>query len=229
MKNAIFLSASVPDPLRSPEYAATADSVAIVAAVTALIHVTLGRRPLVWGGHPAITPMILVAAESLGVEYGDWVKLYQSRYFEDEFPEDNEKFNNVVYTPRKSDLQQSLLHMREQMFARESYSAAVFIGGMEGVVDEFSLFSKYHPEAKIIPIVSSGGAARKMAELLPCGQLNQDLTLDLDYIALLHRHLDISNKEKRYRKIKEQPRHLERRMWIKSKPRRDPDFGPDIG
>ncbi|WP_052510619.1 hypothetical protein [Pseudomonas sp. W15Feb9B] len=229
MKNAIFLSASIPDPLRSPEYAATADSVAIVAAVTALIHVTLGRRPLVWGGHPAITPMIFVAAESLGVEYGDWVKLYQSNHFVDEFPEDNEKFNNVVYVPAKENLQQSLLHMREQMFARESYSAAVFIGGMEGIVDEFDLFSKYHPKAKIIPIASSGGAARKVAERLPREQLNQDLALDLDYVALLHRHLDISNKEKRYRNIKDQPRHLERRMWRKSDPRRDPEPGPGMG
>ena len=58
MVDAIFLSASVPDPKRGPDYAATSDSVAITSAVSALVHVTLGRRVLVWGGHPAITPMI---------------------------------------------------------------------------------------------------------------------------------------------------------------------------
>ena len=60
MADAIFLSAGVPDPKRGPEYAATADTVAICAAVSALVHVALGRRLLVWGGQPAITPMIWV-------------------------------------------------------------------------------------------------------------------------------------------------------------------------
>ena len=84
MVDAIFLSASVPDPKRGPEYAETADAVAITSAVSALVNVTLGRRLLVWGGHPAITPMIWVVAEAIGVDYGRWVRLYQSRYFEDE-------------------------------------------------------------------------------------------------------------------------------------------------
>ena len=63
MTDAIFLSAGVPDPRRGPEYAKTADTVAIAAAVSALVHVTLGRRLLVWGGQPAITPMIWFVAE----------------------------------------------------------------------------------------------------------------------------------------------------------------------
>src|SRR5579872_3201313 len=98
MDDAVFLSAGVPDPKRGPEYAATADIVAIGAAVSALVYVTLGRRQLVWGGHPAITPMILVVAQDMGVNYGSWVKLYQSQYFKDEYPEDNARFQNVVYT-----------------------------------------------------------------------------------------------------------------------------------
>ena len=42
MAEAIFLSASVPDPKRAPQYAATADTVAIASAVNSLAHVTLG-------------------------------------------------------------------------------------------------------------------------------------------------------------------------------------------
>ncbi|MDP9649681.1 hypothetical protein J2793_005148 [Paraburkholderia caledonica] len=34
----------------------SADTVAITAAVSALVHVVLGRRLLIWGGQPAITP-----------------------------------------------------------------------------------------------------------------------------------------------------------------------------
>lgn len=86
MPEAIFLSASVPDGRRAPDFAATADTVAITAAVSALVHVVLGRRLLIWGGHPAITPMIWTVAENFGVDYGRWVQLYQSLYFKDEFP-----------------------------------------------------------------------------------------------------------------------------------------------
>jgi len=77
MEDSIFLSASVPDPKRAPEFAETSNSVAITSAVRALVHVTLGRRVLVWGGHPAITPMIKVVAEEMGLDYGEWVKLFQ--------------------------------------------------------------------------------------------------------------------------------------------------------
>ena len=98
MSKAIFLSASVPDPRRGPEYAATADSVAIQAAVSALVHVTLGRRRLIWGGHPSITPMIWVVAEAMGIDYGAWVTLYQSRHFKEDFPAENKAFQNVIFT-----------------------------------------------------------------------------------------------------------------------------------
>jgi hypothetical protein len=77
MKGAIFLSAGVSDPKRGPELAQTADTVAITVAVSSLIHVTLGRRPLVWGGHLEITPMIWVAAEEIGIDYCQLVRLYQ--------------------------------------------------------------------------------------------------------------------------------------------------------
>src|SRR3546814_6872396 len=67
MTEAILLSAGVPDPKRGPQYAATADTVAITAAVSSLVHVTLGRRLLVWGGQPAITPMIWVVSQDIGI------------------------------------------------------------------------------------------------------------------------------------------------------------------
>ena len=116
MGDAIFLSAGVPDPKRGPEFAQTADTVAITAAVSALVHVTLGRHLLVWGGQPAITPMVWAVAEALGVDYGVWVKLYQTRHFEDEFPEDNERFQNITYTEDvQRDREKSLRVMRDRM------------------------------------------------------------------------------------------------------------------
>ena len=212
LSDAIFLSAGVPDPKRGPEYAATADTVAINAAVSALVHVTLGRRPLVWGGHPAITPMVLEVAKNLDVDYGKWVTLYQTDFYEDEYPEDNEQFKNVVYTDRvEGDLEASLLEMRRRMFSEHGFGGAVFIGGMGGIMEEFDLFKEHQPKASLVPVISTGGAALLLSDQFD--STNDDLFTDLDYVALFHRHLDISTREKRYKTPDEQPSKLEDRFW----------------
>ena len=197
MTEAIFLSASVPDPKRSPHYAATADSVAITSAVSALAHVTLGRRILVWGGHPAITPMIWLVAEKIGVDYGSWVHLYQSKHFSDQFPEDNERFQNVTYTENiENDRDKSLHSMRERMLSDYRFAAAVFIGGMDGILEEFDILRRLQPDADVVPVVSTGGAAIELAKRLP--HIDRDLINDFDYIAVFHRHLNISVVEDRF-------------------------------
>ena len=210
--DAVFLSAGVPDPKRGPEYAATADTVAIAAAVSALVHVTLGRRLLVWGGQPAITPMIWVVAQDIGVDYGRWVQLYQSRHFKDEFPEDNERFQNVVFTDDVGhDREKSLRLMRERMFSERTFKAAVFIGGMGGIVEEYELFRKLQPNAAIVPVLSTGGAVLEVGAR--AGSLSPDLTDERDYVALFHRHIGISVKEERYRDPNVQPEEIEQRFW----------------
>lgn len=212
MAEAIFLSAGVPDPRRGPQYAATADTVAITAAVSALVHVTLGRRLLVWGGQPAITPMIWVVARDIGVDYSRWVRLYQSRHFEDEFPEDNEQFRNVTFTEGVgADREKSLQLMRERMFGDHTFRAAVFIGGMGGIVQEYELFRKLQPDAAVVPVVSTGGAVLEVASRV--GPLPPDLANDLDYVAVLHRHLGISVREERFRTPADQPPTVEDRFW----------------
>jgi hypothetical protein len=217
MIDAIFLSAGVPDPNRGPQYAKTADTVAIAAAVNALVHVTLGRRILVWGGQPAITPMIWAVAEGLGIDYGRWVKLYQSEFFRDEYPEDNQKFQNVTYIKSvNQDLSSSLRHMREKMFADFNFTAAVFVGGMGGIVAEFEMLRELQPRALLLPVTSTGGAVLDVAERM--SDLPQDLSDDLDYISLFHRHLGISVKENRYRTPDEQPANVSDRLWRLQKP-----------
>ena len=213
MEESIFLSASVPDPKRAPEFAETSNSVAITSAVRALVHVTLGRRVLVWGGHPAITPMIKFVAEEMGVDYGEWVKLYQSLYFKDQFPQDNEKFGNVVYTENiENDLDKSLRHMRERMFSENDFRGAIFVGGMAGVIDEFELFAQLQPGKKVIPVLSTGGATLKVAERID-SELGDDLLNDLDYVRLFHRKLEVSAREERYLSPDVQPRDIKKRYW----------------
>lgn len=206
----VFLSASVPDPLRAQRYAETADSVAIASAVGALVHVLLGRRRLVWGGHPAITPMVYSVAEGLGVDYSQWVTLYQSEYFQDRYPEDNEKFQNIIFTPKEATREHSLYLMRQQMLGDNAFGAGVFIGGMEGIIDEFHLFREMNQAAVVLPVTSTGGAVRDIAVEMP--NIPADFDADLDYVALFHRHLGIPASERRYPRPSEQPADLGQRL-----------------
>jgi hypothetical protein len=55
--------------------------------------------------------------------------------------------------------------MRLAMLGVE-YESAVFIGGMEGILDEYQMFNQIHPAAKVVPVSSPGGAARMLARQL---------------------------------------------------------------
>lgn len=208
---AVFLSAGVPDPA-APHFIGEGDVVAISAAVAALLEVTLGRRKLVWGGHPAITPMVWAFAESMGVDYGEWVLLYQSLRFEDEFPEETALFNNVVFTERVGDdIGANLAVMRGLMIEENHFEAAVFIGGMQGIVDEYHIFSERAPNAIILPVASTGGGARVLNKMLGG---DPALTGNLDYVQLLYERLSIDPNERRYATPTEQPAEVAARIEI---------------
>jgi hypothetical protein len=161
--SSIFLSASVPVIGRG-NYYQTADPFLIQFAVRQLVTATIRDRQIVWGGHPAITPMILTICQDLEIDYSSSVILYQSRFFEDIFPQENLHFNNIIFTDAVPDNREmSLLLMREKMLAREDLQAAVFIGGMEGVEVEYEMFKHFHPDAKVLPVAAAGGAARHLA------------------------------------------------------------------
>lgn len=193
-EHAIFLSAGVPDPT-APHFEGEGDSAAIAAAVGALLYVTLGRRQLVWGGHPAITPMVWAVAEAMDVKYGDWVTLYQSAIFADEFPDETALFKNVIITEAVvGDRTASLEVMRRRMIGENRFDAAVFVGGMRGIFDEHRLFVEHAPDAKILPVMSTGGAAEKLGSKLHAAT---EFLHELDYVALFHRQLKIDPNEPR--------------------------------
>jgi SLOG cluster3 family len=192
---AVFLSASVPIPGRSPYYE-NADPFLIQSAVREFVTVALGRRLIVWGGHPAITPMVWSVCEDLGVNFSKAVTLYQSRFFEEMFPEENRQFGNVIYVEAATgDQEKSLSLMREQMLSRSDLNAAVFIGGMEGILVEYEMFSKYHPGLKTLAVPSPGGAARQLAERL--GPVSQADLQNIDFARLFHVGLEVSQNEPR--------------------------------
>ena len=180
--SALFLSASVPQVGRG-NYHESADPFLIQTAVRELVIAVIRDYRIVWGGHPSITPMIWAICENLGVEYADRVVLYQSRFFQDRFPEENERFGNVVYVDAvEGDMQASLRAMREAMLGRDDLAGAVFIGGMEGVEVEFELFRRLQPLAGYLVVAAPGGAARQLAEKL--NHKPTDISLGINFVEM---------------------------------------------
>lgn len=181
----IFLSASIPIKERDPKFFDSADIIAIREAVIALTTIILPKHKIIWGGHPSITPIIYYVMERLNLDIQEHVTLYQSKYFEHLFPADNNKFKNVILTENTGEIQSSIFLMRKLMLSENNFSAGIFIGGMEGIETEFNLFKNFHPNALLLPIASTGAAAKKLYnELLPQKFKNIRLMKDYGYMSL---------------------------------------------
>lgn len=185
----IFLSASIPLPERDEKYIGTADIIAIRDAVIALTTVVLPHHRLIWGGHPSITPLIYYVMERLNLNIQGHITLYQSRFFEKYFPEDNNKFENIVFTDVvDNDREKSLLYMRHKMLDESEFSAGIFIGGMEGVEEEYDMFIEKHPKALVLPIASTGAGAKKIYDERFTDN-NERLVKDYAYMSLFQKYL----------------------------------------
>lgn len=179
----IFLSASIPNPDKDIRYYKTADIVAIRDSVRALATVVIPGAHLIWGGHPAITPLIRYVMEKMKSKVKEHITLYQSNFFKDCFSGDNFVFENIEIVREEKDRESSLMMMRKGMIENNDFSAGIFIGGMKGVIEEFEMFRKIHPKSIVLPIASTGAAAKIIFdEMKP--QLNSRLLNDYAYMAL---------------------------------------------
>jgi hypothetical protein len=159
----IFLSASVPLPNRDPRFMASADVIAIREAIKALVAEVIPQGIIVFGGHPAITPLMALLLRGLGADAARRIVLYQSAFFTEKFSEENDEFLDVRVTPAVRDSrEESLSLMRNRMIGDTAFHAGVFIGGMDGVLAEFVLFGQIHPRAARWPIASTGAAAKEL-------------------------------------------------------------------
>lgn len=114
----------------------------------------------------------------------DHVTIYQSLYFENKFPEENKDFENVIKIKAvENNRSDSIQKMRNEMIRNNNFKAAIFIGGMEGIIDEYELFSQVHPKAKLLPVASTGAGSRMIFEKNN-NYYDQRLLKDFAYMAL---------------------------------------------
>ena len=179
----IFLSASIPMLGRDERYFKTADTIAIRDSVLALASVALPKYKLIWGGHPSITPLIASVLQHSGLDIHSSVILYQSTYFEQFFPLENESVAHIIKTNDMGDKDLSIEEMRKHMLGDNEFYAGIFIGGMEGVEDEYTMFTQLHPEAKAFPLASTGGAAKIIYDKYFDGK-EPELCINLAYSSL---------------------------------------------
>lgn len=188
-KPVIFLSASMPTKDRDHRFFDTADFIAIRDAVVALVNAIIPNYRLVWGGHPAITPIIHEIFKKRGFDYNEYITIYQSNYFEGSMPKENLQFDNVILTEavksnadKNKDIAESLAIMRKRMLTDNPIYAGFFIGGMEGVLDEYKLLIKYSKDKpEIYPIASTGAAALILYQDLAQEGINCNPRLLTDY------------------------------------------------
>jgi len=201
----VFLSASFPAPTRDKRYLSTSNPLnitdAVVAAARAVIWAS-GR--LVCGGHPTISPLLLSLGEDLSRIFPGreaFVRIYQSRFFEPKIvPQTldlvSKRIGEIVWTEAAEDQTKSLKLMREKMLAETTPIAGIFVGGMEGIEEEFRLFRAYYPDHPVYCIGSPGGATSYLAEGIAIGKTQlgwnymrvdpEDLLSSTIYPALMH-------------------------------------------
>jgi hypothetical protein len=124
---------------------------------------------LIFGAHPAISPMVLDAARNAGAQ-PDSILIFQSDFFAGRIPGSTLELSDwsagrLFFTPQQSadrlcDARSlSLTEMRFIMVSPSNLRGAIFVGGMEGVEEEAELFKSAHPTLPRYAIGSTGSAA----------------------------------------------------------------------
>ncbi len=163
----VFLSGSFPSGERGRQFEPF-DPGGIADAVSACARAVLtGGGTLVFGGHPTITPLVLLIAAELQLR--EKVHIYQSRWFADRITEETRRLEAlglglIHWTDASATLEQSLELLRHSMLTEHQFLAGTFIGGMEGIISEYLTFLDLRPGVPALPVGAPGGAARMLVD-----------------------------------------------------------------
>lgn len=147
-----------------------AEPLRIREAVSYLCRYAFSRSlGIVFGAHPAISPLLLEAASRFSPEpaASPRVIIFQSEHFAETIPRAtlelaNWKSGELVWTKSAPTRADSLTLMRSIMAASPGLEAAIFIGGMEGLYEEARLFREHNRNAPMVAIGSTGSAASRL-------------------------------------------------------------------
>lgn len=197
----VFLAASYP----SREFAKTANSHEIASAVKRLLGAVFrANGRIVFGGHPAISPLVLQIAREHGKMHR--VLIYQSELFRPLISEATlllaeEGCGKIKFTkaepgerPESGKCAKSLTVMRLSMINDTDPVAAILIGGDSGLQQELEFFEERYPGRPIIPVAAPGGAARVLLgrAVLPKGYESFAAQLtSRNYLNLMHQVVKI--------------------------------------
>lgn len=157
----IFLSAGIPNPtpIQGREFFGKGNVPAIREAVMAFTKVCMEYHiPICFGGHPAISPLVYEIAKDYGNDFSQNVQIYQSEKFKGKTPKEVSYYNRLVWTTEAKDISSSVSVMRDEMF-KNHFACGVFIGGMDGIIDEAKRFHNANPKSEMIVAPNTGGAA----------------------------------------------------------------------
>jgi len=206
---AIVLAASYPPRT----YKERADSHEIAAAVKALAGAIFQQNwLLVFGGHPAVSPLVLMIARQYGRK--DQVVIYQSAYFQHHITPATkalaaERYGEIVFIPNHpsemppdpdepvnpTKCPKSLTAMRIGMMDHPGIAGLVLIGGDTGLEQELALFANQKQFLPIIPIGAPGGIAREFAGKTRAPGMASAL---LDALPVSRNYLTLSTQIMRY-------------------------------
>lgn len=184
----IFLSASIPTIGR--EYYEDSNPLIIREAVVAFARVCMEYNiEFYFGGHPAISPLVYqIAKNYLGDKVAP-IRIYQSEWFKDSIPTEVKYYGNIVWTSKCEDIATSVQLMRKQMFEENRDTCcAVFIGGMEGIIDEANRIKSLCPDIRLLPIASTGCASAIVYEMLEIH--DADMESNIVYLKVFRKLLE---------------------------------------
>ncbi len=194
----VFLSASYPPRA----YGATSDSHEIARAIKMLLAIVFEEGGLLtFGGHPSISPLVLMMAREYGRK--ERVRIYQSALYKDVISPvtrelRHEGYGEIVFTeaaageePFHGSNKKSLALMRERMVKETNPIGAVFVGGDTGVGEELDLFRRAYPRRPAVPVGAPGGIARELLgrveKELPGGSFFEELYASRNYLSLMRK------------------------------------------
>lgn len=183
----IFLSASIPTLGR--EYFEGSNPLLIREAVVAFTRVCVEYNiEFYFGGHPAISPLVYQIAKNYIGEKKAPIRIYQSEWFKDMTPAEIKYYGNIVWTPKCENVGSSVQLMRKLMFEDNiDTCCAVFIGGMDGIIDEAKKISSLCPDIKMLPMASTGCASAAVYREM--GIKNADMESNLVFLSAFRKLL----------------------------------------